>query len=164
MYKQLFTPLDLGYTQLKNRVIMGSMHTGLEEKDFDRLSAFYAERAKHDVALIVTGGFSPNIVGRLTPFGAKMSNKKEALKHRKITEAVHQHNGKIVLQILHAGRYGYHPFCVAPSRIKSPISKFTPFKLTNFGIKRTIKHFVRAAKLAKLAGYDGMEVMGSEGY
>lgn len=164
MYTHLFSPLNLGFTELKNRVIMGSMHTGLEEKNFERLAAFYAERAKNDVALIVTGGFSPNIVGRLTPFGAKMTNNKEAKKHQQLTDAVHQHGGKIVLQILHSGRYGYHPLCVAPSRIKSPISKFTPFKLTNFGVKRTIKHFVRAAKLAKIAAYDGMEVMGSEGY
>lgn len=164
MYKKLFSPLDLGFTTLKNRILMGSMHTGLEEKNLDRLAAFYEERAKHDVALIVTGGFSPNQVGRLYPFSCKMTTKRDAKNHRIVTDSVHRHDGKIALQILHAGRYGYHPFCVAPSRIRSPINRFTPWKLTSFGINRTIKHYARAAKLAKLAGYDGVEVMGSEGY
>jgi 2,4-dienoyl-CoA reductase (NADPH2) len=163
-FTELFKPLDLGFTQLKNRVIMGSMHTGLEEKHLPRLAAFYAERAKNDVALIVTGGFSPNRAGSLIPFGCKLTTIKEAKQHEQITAAVHAHGGKIALQILHAGRYGYHPFCVAPSRIKSPISRFTPWKLTGWGIRRTIKHFVRAAKLAKAAHYDGVEIMGSEGY
>lgn len=164
MVTELTKPLDLGFTQLKNRIIMGSMHTGLEEKKLPELAAFYAERAKHDVGLIVTGGFSPNRAGRLAPFAAKLSNQKEAEQHRLITEAVHQQGGKIALQILHAGRYGYHPFCVAPSRIKSPISPFKPWRLTGCGVKRTIKHYVRCAELAKQAGYDGVEIMGSEGY
>jgi 2,4-dienoyl-CoA reductase (NADPH2) len=164
VFKKIFEPLDLGFTQLKNRVIMGSMHTGLEEKNLDRLAAFYAERAKGGVGLIVTGGFSPNRVGRLLPFAAKLSTKREAVKHRVLTQAVHQHQGKIVLQILHAGRYAYHPFCVAPSKIKAPIGRFKPWRLTDRGINKTIQHFVRCASLAKMAGYDGVEIMGSEGY
>jgi 2,4-dienoyl-CoA reductase (NADPH2) len=163
-YTQLFTPLHVGGVTLKNRVIMGSMHTGLEEKHMPELAAFYAERAMHDVGLIVTGGFAPNRAGRLAPFAAKMTNKKEMREHTLLTDAVHAKGGKIALQILHAGRYGYHPFCVSSSRIKSPISPFKPWKLTSCGVKRTIGHYVRAAKLAKDAGYDGVEVMGSEGY
>ncbi len=143
---------------------MGSMHTGLEEKHLPELAAFYAERAKHEVGLIVTGGFAPNRAGRLAPFAAKLTNTREVEQHRQITQAVHEQGGKIALQILHAGRYGYHPFCVAPSRIKSPISPFTPWKLTSYGVKRTIKHYARCARLAQQAGYDGVEIMGSEGY
>ncbi|MCF6807161.1 NADPH-dependent 2,4-dienoyl-CoA reductase [Thiotrichales bacterium 19S9-12] len=158
-------PLDLGFTQLKNRIIMGSMHTGLEEdKSLYRLAKFYEERAKGGVGLIVTGGISPSRRGWLIPFGAKLTTKKEAKKHQVITDCVHEHGSKILLQILHAGRYGYHPLIVAPSKIKAPISPFTPRALTRFGINRIIKQFARSAYLAQQAGYDGVEVMGSEGY
>jgi 2,4-dienoyl-CoA reductase (NADPH2) len=158
-------PLDLGFTTLKNRIIMGSMHTGLEEdKDFTRLSRYFVERAKGGAALMVTGGIAPNWRGWLTPFAARMTNKKHVNKHRTLTDAVHQAGGKIAMQILHAGRYAYHPFGAAPSRIKSPITPFTPFALTQYGIRKTIRDFVNAAKLAQQAGYDGVEIMGSEGY
>jgi len=165
-YKHIFEPLDLGFTTLKNRILMGSMHTGLEEEKngIERISAYYAERAKGGVGLIVTGGIAPNIQGWTGPFSARMSNKGHAKHHKKITDAVHKEGGKICMQILHAGRYGYHPFNVAPSAIKSPITPFKPFKLKKSGIKRTIKDFVNCAKLSKLAGYDGVEIMGSEGY
>ena len=165
-YKHIFEPLDLGFTTLKNRILMGSMHTGLEEEKngYERMAAFYAERAKGGVGLIVTGGISPNTQGLTMPFAAKMTKKKHAREHKVITEAVHKEGGKICMQILHSGRYGYHPLCVAPSAIKSPISPFKPFKLKKSGIKRTIKDFVNAAKLSKEAGYDGVEIMGSEGY
>ena len=165
-YKHIFEPLDLGFTTLKNRILMGSMHTGLEEEKngIDRIAAYYAERAKGGVGLIVTGGISPNIQGWTAPFAARMSTSKHAIHHQKITEAVHNEGGKICMQILHSGRYGYHPFNVAPSKIKSPITPFKPFKLTQSGIKRTIRDFVNCAKLSKIAGYDGVEIMGSEGY
>ncbi|TMM28673.1 NADPH-dependent 2,4-dienoyl-CoA reductase [Polaribacter aestuariivivens] len=165
-YKHIFEPLDLGFTTLKNRILMGSMHTGLEEEKngIERIAAYYAERAKGGVGLIVTGGIAPNIQGWTAPFSARMSTKKHAKHHQKITEAVHKEGGKICMQILHAGRYGYHPFNVAPSKIKSPITPFKPFKLTESGIKRTIRDFVNSAKLSKQAGYDGVEIMGSEGY
>jgi len=165
-YKHIFEPLDLGFTTLKNRILMGSMHTGLEEEKngFERMATFYAERARGGVGLIVTGGISPNTQGLTMPFAAKMSKKKHVREHQLITQAVHKEGGKICIQILHSGRYGYHPLCVAPSAIKSPISPFKPFKLKESGIKRTIKDFVNASKLAKLAGYDGVEIMGSEGY
>ena len=165
-YKHIFEPLDLGFTTLKNRILMGSMHTGLEEEKngIEKIAAYYAERAKGGVGLIVTGGISPNIQGWTGPFAARMSKKKHAIHHQKITEAVHKEGGKICMQILHAGRYGYHPLNVAPSKIKSPITPFTPFKLKESGIHRTIKDFVKSAKLSQLAGYDGIEIMGSEGY
>ncbi|MGB5555237.1 MAG: NADPH-dependent 2,4-dienoyl-CoA reductase [Flavobacteriaceae bacterium] len=165
-YKHIFEPLDLGFTTLKNRIIMGSMHTGLEEQKngLERIAAYYAERAKGGVGLIVTGGIAPNIQGWTGPFSARMSSKKHAKHHKVITDAVHKAGGKICMQILHAGRYGYHPFAVAPSAIKSPISPFKPFKLKPSGIKRTLRDFVNAAKLSLLAGYDGVEIMGSEGY
>lgn len=165
-FKALFQPLDLGFTKLKNRVLMGSMHTGLEEdkQGLQRLAAFYRERAQGGVGLIVTGGFAPNRSGRLAPFAAKLSTSKEQHRHELVTHTVHESGGKIALQILHAGRYGYHPFSVAPSGIKSPISPFKPWTMGKFRIKQTIKHFARCAKLAKAAGYDGVEVMGSEGY
>jgi len=165
-YPHIFQPLDLGFTTLKNRILMGSMHTGLEEEKngIDRIAAFYAERAKGGVGLIVTGGIAPNIQGWTGPFAARMSRKKHAKHHQKITKAVHESGGKICMQILHAGRYGYHPFNVAPSKIKAPINRFTPFKLKESGIQRTIKDFVNSAKLSKIAGYDGVEIMGSEGY
>lgn len=165
-YKHIFEPLDLGFTTLKNRILMGSMHTGLEEEKngLERIAAYYAERAKGGVGLIVTGGIAPNIQGWTGPFSARMSTKKHARHHQKITKAVHDEGGKICMQILHAGRYGYHPFNVAPSKIKAPINPFKPFKLTKSGINRTIRDFVNCAKLSKLAGYDGVEIMGSEGY
>tara|TARA_R110002110_G_scaffold415609_1_gene651433 strand:- start:33392 stop:35410 length:2019 start_codon:yes stop_codon:yes gene_type:complete len=165
-YPQLFQPLELGFTQLKNRMIMGSMHTGLEEEKngFERLAAFYAARAKGGVGLIVTGGVSPNIAGWLAPFALTLSKQKHCSEHQIVTEAVHAENGKIALQILHAGRYGYHPLCVAPSRIKSPISLFKPWALSKKGVLKTIRDFANCASLAKKSGYDGVEIMGSEGY
>ena len=165
-YKHIFEPLDLGFTTLKNRILMGSMHTGLEEEKngIERIAVYYAERAKGGVGLIVTGGIAPNVQGWTGPFAARMSTKKHARHHKKITEAVHKEGGKICMQILHAGRYGYHPLNVAPSAIKSPITPFKPFKLNKSGIKRTIRDFVNCAKLSKLANYDGIEIMGSEGY
>ncbi len=165
-YPHLLTPLDLGFTTLKNRVLMGSMHTGLEDrsKNFPRLAAYFAERARGGVGLIVTGGFAPNIEGWLSPFGSMLATSGGARKHQRITSAVHAEGGKIALQILHAGRYGYSPFSVAPSRIQSPITPFTPRALSKRGIERQIKAFVRAGQLAREAGYDGVEVMGSEGY
>lgn len=166
MYPHLFQPLDLGFTTLKNRILMGSIHTGLEESSngFEKMATFYAERAKGGVSLIVTGGITPNFSGWLSPFSAKMSTRREAKKHRIITEAVHREGGKICMQILHAGRYGYHPLAVAPSGIKSPISPFKPWTLTKSGINRTINAFINSAALAQEAGYDGVEIMGSEGY
>ena len=165
-YKHIFEPLDLGFTTLKNRILMGSMHTGLEEEKngLEKIATYYAERAKGGVGLIVSGGIAPNVQGWTGPFSSRMSNKKHAKHHKVITDAVHNEGGKICMQILHAGRYGYHPFLVAPSAIKSPITPFKPFKLRQSGIKRTIRDFVNASKLAKLAGYDGVEIMGSEGY
>ncbi len=164
-YPHLLAPLDLGFTTLKNRVLMGSMHTGLEDGDrFDRLAAYFAERARGDVGLIVTGGFAPNIAGWTKPFAGRMSTGAHARKHRPVTDAVHAEGGKIALQILHTGRYGYHPFAVAPSRLKSPITPFTPWELSSRGIERQIRAFVRCAQLAREAGYDGVEIMGSEGY
>ncbi|MDX3774245.1 NADPH-dependent 2,4-dienoyl-CoA reductase [Chromatiaceae bacterium AAb-1] len=165
-YQHLLKPLDLGYTQLKNRVIMGSMHTGLEEEKngFSKLAAFYAERAKGGVGLIITGGISPNFRGNLLPFGSQLSFWWQLGKHRQVTEAVHQHDAKICLQLLHAGRYGYHPFSVAPSKLKSPITPFKPSAMSARQIRSTIKDFAHSAQLAKKAGYDGVEIMGSEGY
>jgi 2,4-dienoyl-CoA reductase (NADPH2) len=165
-YSKLLAPLDLGFTTLKNRVLMGSMHTGLEEEKngYDRMAAYYAERAKGGVGLIVTGGIAPNKAGWVGPFSSKLSDKRTADKHKKITKAVHDNAGKICMQILHTGRYGYHPFLVAPSGIKSPITPFKPWVLSRNGIKRTVKDFVKCAELAQYAGYDGVEIMGSEGY
>lgn len=165
-YPHLFTPLDLGFTTLRNRTLMGSMHTGLEESKngFAKMAAYFAERAAGGVALMVTGGIAPNRAGWVAPFSAKMSTRSEAGKHRVITEAVHQEGGKICMQILHAGRYGYHPLAVAPTPIKSPISPFKPWRLSGRGVERTIRAFVRSAVLAREAGYDGVEIMGSEGY
>jgi 2,4-dienoyl-CoA reductase (NADPH2) len=165
-YPHLLAPLDLGFTQLRNRVLMGSMHTGLEDdpKHFHRLTAYFAERARGGVGLIVTGGFAPNIEGWAAPFSGRLTTSAAARKHRPITDAVHAEGGAIALQILHTGRYGYHPLAVAPSRLKSPISPFTPRALSTRGVERQIRAFVRCAKLAREAGYDGVEVMGSEGY
>nr|CCA22016.1 unnamed protein product [Albugo laibachii Nc14] len=164
-YPNLLRPLDLGFTMLKNRALMGSMHTGLEEgKSLSKMAAFFAERAKADVALIVTGGIAPNREGWLTPFAAKMTNKSEIRAHQEVTTAVHENDGKILMQILHSGRVGYHPFLVAPSRLKSPIGWFTPRELSSNGIEQTISAFVQCAVNAREAGYDGVEIMGSEGY
>ncbi|MFQ2147666.1 FAD-dependent oxidoreductase [Aeromonas jandaei] len=165
-YPTLLTPLDLGFTQLRNRVLMGSMHTGLEEEKggFDKLAAFYAERARGGVGLIVTGGIAPNLRGRLVPHGSQLSFPWQVSKHKKVTSAVHKEGGKIALQILHAGRYAYHPFSLAPSSLKAPISPFKPRAMSERQIRGTIRDFAATAALAKAAGYDGVEVMGSEGY
>ncbi len=165
-YPHLLAPLDLGFTTLKNRVLMGSMHTGLEDgrKHFPAMAAYFAERARGGVGLIVTGGFAPNIAGWTKPFAGMLASSSAAKRHRQVTDAVHAEGGKIALQILHSGRYGYHPLCVAPSRIQSPISPFTPFELSAAGVERQIRAFVRCASLAREAGYDGVEIMGSEGY
>jgi 2,4-dienoyl-CoA reductase (NADPH2) len=164
-FPHLFEPLDLGFTVLKNRFLMGSMHTGLEEqRNLSKLAEYYAERAKNDVALIVTGGIAPNCAGRAHFKAAKLTHYFDMKRHQKVTEAVHNKGGKIALQILHTGRYAYHPFAVAPSAIKSPISPFKPRALSTKGVEKTINDFVRCAKLAQQAGYDGVEVMGSEGY
>ncbi|MCI2963839.1 MULTISPECIES: FAD-dependent oxidoreductase [Shewanella] len=165
-FPHLLEPLDLGFTQLKNRVLMGSMHTGLEEEKggFEKLAAFYKERALGGVGLIVTGGISPNLRGRLTPHACQLSFPWQVGKHRVVTQAVHGAGGKICMQILHAGRYGYHPFSQAPSKIKSPITPFTPSAMSSRQVRSTIKDYASSAALAKKAGYDGVEVMGSEGY
>jgi len=166
MYPNLLQPLDLGFTQLKNRVLMGSMHTGLEEhkEGLGRLATFYEERAKNGVGLIVTGGFSPNFRGRLHPLSAEFSKPKHAKAHQVVTESVHKHGSKIALQILHAGRYAMHPMSQSASGMKSPISKFAPCEMSERQIRKTIEAFANSASLAQLAGYDGVEVMGSEGY
>ncbi|WP_433605602.1 FAD-dependent oxidoreductase [Prescottella agglutinans] len=165
-FPHLLEPLDLGFTTLKNRVIMGSMHTGLEDraKNTARLAEFYAERARGGVGLIVTGGYAPNRTGWLLPFGAKLTNRFEARRHRTITRAVHDAGGKIALQILHAGRYSYQPLSVSASSIKAPINPFRPRRLTSRGVRWQIRNFVRCARLAHEAGYDGVEIMGGEGY
>ncbi|EAP97240.1 2,4-dienoyl-CoA reductase [Janibacter sp. HTCC2649] len=165
-YPHLLSPIDLGHVTLPNRVVMGSMHTGLEDRarDFPKLAAFFAERARGGASLIITGGFAPNIEGTLLPLASKLTTARESKQHKVITEAVHAEGGRIALQLLHAGRYAYTPWCVAPSAIKSPISKFTPRALSARGVERTIDAFVREARLAREAGYDGVEVMGSEGY
>jgi len=165
-FPHLLEPLDLGFTTLKNRVIMGSMHTGLEDraKNTTRLAEFYAERARGGVGLIVTGGYAPNRTGWLLPFGAKLTNRVEARRHRTITRAVHDAGGKIALQILHAGRYSYQPLSVSASSIKAPINPFRPRRLTGRGVRWQIRNFVRCARLARSAGYDGVEIMGGEGY
>ena len=165
-YPHLLSPLTLSGVTLPNRVLMGSMHTGLEDKvaHFPRLAAYFAERARGGVGLMVTGGFAPNIEGWLSPFGSRLATHRAAREHRLITDAVHREGGRIALQILHSGRYGYQPLLVAPSRIRSPITPFTPRALSAAGVERQIRAFVRCATLAREAGYDGVEVMGSEGY
>ena len=165
-YPHLLAPLDLGFTTLKNRVLMGSMHTGLEEakNGFARMAAYFAERARGEVGLIVTGGVAPNRAGWVSPFAAKLNTKGEMRKHQVVPEAVHAEGGKICLQILHSGRYGYHPFTVAPSAIRSPITPFKPKALSSRGVEKTIKDYANCASLAREAGYDGVEIMGSEGY
>ncbi|KPP97917.1 NADPH-dependent 2,4-dienoyl-CoA reductase [Marinobacter sp. HL-58] len=165
-YPNLLEPLDLGFTRLRNRTLMGSMHTGLEEakNGFERLAAFYAERARGGAGLIVTGGISPNVEGAVFQHAAKMSTPEEAEKHRIITRAVHEADGKICMQILHAGRYAYHPELVAPSAIQAPINPLKPKELDEAGIEKQISDYVNCAALAREAGYDGVEIMGSEGY
>jgi len=165
-YPHLLAPLDLGFTTLRNRVLMGSMHTGLEDgkKRFPRMAAYFAERARGGVGLMVTGGFSPNMEGWLYPFASKLSTHGAARDHRVITDAVHADGGKIALQILHAGRYGVHPLSVSASRVKSPITPVAPRALSAAGVERQIRAFIRCAQLSREAGYDGVEVMGSEGY
>ncbi len=164
-YPNLLAPLDLGFTTLKNRVLMGSMHTGLEEtKDWNRVAEFYAERARGDVALMVTGGMAPNAEGGVFPGAAGLYTDDDIANHRIVTDRVHDADGKIAMQILHAGRYAYSPACVAPSPVKSPISPFPPKELDEDGIEKQISDIVTAAARAKEAGYDGVEVMGSEGY
>ncbi|MFF3785724.1 FAD-dependent oxidoreductase [Streptomyces sp. NPDC001933] len=165
-YPNLLSPLDLGFTTLPNRVLMGSMHIGLEEveRGFERMAAFYAERARGGVGLMVTGGIAPNARGCSFPGGAKMTNEAEAEQHALVTSAVHAAGGRIAMQILHFGRYAHHPDLVAPSAIQAPISAFTPHALDDDEVEETIEDFVRAAELARRAGYDGVEIMGSEGY
>ncbi|MCB8905103.1 MULTISPECIES: NADPH-dependent 2,4-dienoyl-CoA reductase [unclassified Streptomyces] len=165
-YPHLLSPLDLGFTTLPNRVIMGSMHVGLEEAEhgFERMAAFYAERARGGVGLIVTGGIAPNDAGRPWDGGAKLTTADEVAEHRLITDAVHAEGGRIAMQILHFGRYAYHPALVAPSALKAPISPFVPNELTDAEVEQTVEDYARCAELAKEAGYDGVEVMGSEGY
>ncbi|MEU6624262.1 NADPH-dependent 2,4-dienoyl-CoA reductase [Streptomyces litmocidini] len=165
-YPHLLSPLDLGFTTLPNRVIMGSMHVGLEETEhgFERMAAFYAERARGGVGLIVTGGIAPNEAGRPWDGGAKLTTAEEVAEHRLITDAVHAEGGRIAMQILHFGRYAYHPGLVGPSPIKAPISPFVPNELTDAEVEQTVEDYARCAELAKEAGYDGVEVMGSEGY
>ena len=164
-YPNMFRPIDFGFVTLKNRVIMGSMHTNLEEtKDWDRIADFYSERAKGGVGLIITGGIAPNEEGAVFKGAAAMLNEEDADNHKIVTDAVHKNGGRIAMQILHAGRYAYSPDCVAPSAIKSPISPFVPNALDGEGIEKQIADFVKCARLAKSAGYDGIEIMGSEGY
>jgi len=165
-YPHLLAPLDLGFTTLRNRTLMGSMHTGLEERPegFERMAAYFAERARGGVGLMVTGGIAPNEEGAVYAGAAKLTTEQEAERHRVVTEAVHQADGKICLQILHAGRYAYSPKQVAPSAIRAPINPFTPHALDEEGIEKQIADFVCCAKLAQFAGYDGVEIMGSEGY
>ena len=165
-YPTLLKPLDVGFTELKNRILMGSMHTGLEDRfwNIHKLARYFAERAEGGVGLMVTGGFSPNLVGQLAPLSSTMNNRATALLHRHVTGAVHEAGGKICLQLLHAGRYGYQPLIVSASATKAPISPFKARALSARGVERQINDFVNAARLAKFAGYDGVEVMGSEGY
>ncbi|WP_435272614.1 FAD-dependent oxidoreductase [Streptomyces parvulus] len=165
-YPHLLSPLDLGFTTLPNRVLMGSMHVGLEEAEngFERMAAFYAERARGGVGLIVTGGIAPNDEGRPYPGGARLTTEDEAARHRVVTDAVHREGGRIALQILHFGRYAYHADLVAPSALQAPISPHVPRELTDAEIERTVDDYARTARLARAAGYDGVEIMGSEGY
>ncbi|CAM03436.1 2,4-dienoyl-CoA reductase (NADPH2) [Saccharopolyspora erythraea NRRL 2338] len=165
-FPHLLSPVDLGFTTLRNRVVMGSMHTGLEDraKDFPRLAEYFAERARGGVGLMVTGGFAPNRTGWLYPFASKLTTRAEARRHRLVTDAVHEAGGKILVQLLHAGRYAYHPLSVSASAVKSPINPFRPRALSDRGVRAQIRAFARAARLAREGGYDGVEIMGSEGY
>jgi 2,4-dienoyl-CoA reductase (NADPH2) len=165
-YPNLLSPLDLGFTTLRNRVVMGSMHTGLEDRarHIERLARYFAERAHGGVGLIITGGYAPNRTGWLLPFASDLTSSAQARRHRRVTSAVHDADGKILLQILHAGRYAYHPLSVSASSIKAPINPFRPRRLSSSGVRSTIEDFARCALLARDAGYDGVEIMGSEGY
>ena len=165
-YQHVLQPLDLGFTTIRNRTVMGSMHSGLEDRfyNYPKLAAYFAERAKGGVGLIITGGISPNRQGWLLPAGGTMNTWGDVINHRIVTHAVHKHGAKILMQILHSGRYGYQPFVVSSSPIKSPISPFKPRKLSDKQILSTIDDYARCANLAKKAGYDGVEIMGSEGY
>ena len=165
-FSHLLAPLDLGWVQLRNRTVMGSMHTGLEDRPehYPRLAAYFAERARGGAGLIVTGGIAPNRAGWGAPFAGKLSSSRELPRHRLVTEAVHAEGGHICMQILHTGRYGHHPLLVAPSALRAPISRFKPWALSGRGVLRQIGAFARCAALAREAGYDGVEVMGSEGY
>jgi 2,4-dienoyl-CoA reductase (NADPH2) len=165
-FPHLLAPLDLGFTTLPNRVLMGSMHTGLEDRreDYPKLAAYFAERARGGVGLIVTGGIAPNAAGWTKPFAGTLSGRRHVARHRLVTDAVHAERGRICMQILHTGRYAFHPLAVAPSRLKAPIAPFPPRELSERGVARQIDAFVRSAVLAQEAGYDGVEVMGSEGY
>ena len=165
-FPRLLAPLDLGYLRLRNRILMGSMHTGLEDKaeDYPKLAAYFAERARGGTGLIVTGGIAPNRAGWVAPFSGKLSVRGELPRHRLVTDAVHAEGGHLCMQILHTGRYAYHPLAVAPSRLRSPISPFAPWVLSARGVLRQIAAFVRCAELVREAGYDGVEIMGSEGY
>ena len=165
-YPHLLAPLDLGFTTLPNRVLMGSMHTGLEDRasSYPKLAAYLAERAAGGAGLIVTGGIAPNIAGWVAPFAGKLSARREVPRHREVTGAVHAAGGRVCMQILHAGRYAYHPLSVAPSPLKSPITPFKPRGLSARGVEAQIRAFARCAALAREAGYDGVEIMGSEGY
>ncbi|WP_445116236.1 FAD-dependent oxidoreductase [Acinetobacter sp. WZC-1] len=165
-YANLLKPLHLGFTTIKNRVVMGSMHTGLEDRfyNYPKLAAYFEERARGGVGLMITGGISPNRQGWLLPAGGTMNTLADIVPHRLVTHAVHQHGAKILMQILHAGRYGYQPFVVSASPIKSPISPFRPRQMSEKQILETIDDYARTAGIAKKAGYDGVEIMGSEGY
>ncbi|ADU49864.1 NADPH-dependent 2,4-dienoyl-CoA reductase [Intrasporangium calvum] len=165
-YPRLLQPLDLGFTTLRNRVVMGSMHTGLEDRaaEVDRLASYFAERARGGVALMVTGGYAPNLEGSLYPGGSVLMTPRQARRHRRVTDAVHREGGKIALQILHAGRYAYHPLGVTASTSKAPISRFTARGLSEAGVRRQVEAYARCARLAREGGYDGVEIMGSEGY
>jgi 2,4-dienoyl-CoA reductase (NADPH2) len=165
-YGHLFAPLDLGFTKLPNRIVMGSMHTGLEDRarDYPKLAAYFAERARGGAGLLVTGGIAPNRAGWVKPFAGKLSSPREVDRHRLVTSAVHEAGGRICMQILHTGRYGYHPFPVAPSALRAPINRFKPRELSADGVRDQIADFVNCAVLAQQAGYDGVEIMGSEGY